>query len=947
MFAPGETRKTITVALVDNTTPEPTEVFWLDLNSPVNATVAQRWTPAFVFDNDATAGTPAIHVTRPVVDEGTRTADFFVWLSRPSTLPVSVSFTTADETAAAGQDYRALSGLLSFAPGEMVKTVSVDIVEDAVAEGRELFRLLLASPSNATLAQAYGVAEIGPSDGPQLGAPYVNARALAVGEGEVGGQFVITLSHPSPNEVRVNFGLHNGSASYSTSTPDFQAYAGTLVFAPGETTKALPFNLIDNGTLEATEMFWLDVNSPVNAVVQQRWTPAYVFDNDASTGAPVIRVGNPVVDEAARVAAFFVSLSRPSTAVVAVQYSTVDGIAVAGQDYRASSGSLTFQPGEVVKTVLVDIVDDGVPEPHEFFSLALTAPGGATLADGFGTTEIGPSDTPAVGQPVVRALPIVVGESDEMPAFVVTLSAPSPNEVRVNFGFDNGSAQYSTSTPDFKAYYGTLVFAPGETTKTLPFTLVDDTTAERTETFWLDLNSPVNAIVAQRWTPALIVDNDATTGTPAISVGDVVVDERAGVAGFVVSLSRPSTNVVTVDFRTMDDTARAEQDYRATFGVLDFQPGEVAKTVLIDIFDDDLTEGDKWFQMVVEDARNATLADAIGAAMIGRSDGVAVNRPQIFAQPVVASEGDGAVRFVVQLSAPSNNEVRVNFSFANGTAFYSTSAPDFRTYAGTLVFSPGETIKDLLVTLVDDTVAEGDELFSLDLNSPVNATLSQRYTSAIVIDDDGPGAVFSRGLGHDVYRISGLLDRIAEGPRGRIDTVVFSGRFADYTIAGGVASRTVTGAADGSDTLLAIERLQFTDRVLAQDTFPGGHAWGAYAMFNAAFDRAPGRAELSQWTAQLDRLGSLEALAQAIINHYAPGAPDEALVTHLWSTIVESPIPLDALSTYVGLVRGGTYSQSQLLELVTTLDLNTVEIVGIVGQTLMLDAAYFAALEPL
>ena len=992
VFAPGETRKTITVALVDNGTPEATEVFWLNLNSPTNATVAQRWTPAFVFDNDAAAGTPAIHVTAPVVDEGARTADFFVWLSRPSTLPVAVSFSTGDDTAAAGQDYRAVSGLLSFAPGEMVKTVSVDIIDDAAAEGREVFRLALSSPSNATLAQPFGVAEIGPSDGPRVGAPYVTARALAVGEGEVGGQFVITLSHPSPNEVRVNFGLDAGSAVYSGSAPDFRSYSGTLVFAPGETTKTLPFIVVDNGAAEPTELFWLDLNSPVNAVVKQRWTPGYVFDDDAVTGTPVVRVSSPVVDESAGVAAFFVSLSRPSTGVVSVDYRTDDGTAVAGQDYRAAAGRLVFQPGEVVKTVLVDVVDDAAAETQEFFNLRLTAPSGATLADGFGTGEIGPSDAPSVGQPYVRARPLAVGEGDDMVAFVVSLSAPSPSEVRVNFGLDSGSAVYSGSAPDFRSYSGTLVFAPGETTKTLPFIVVDDSTSEKAEGFWLDLNSPVNAIVAQRWTPAVIVDNDAATGTPAISVGDVVVDEQAGVAAFTVSLSRPSMGVVLVDYRTADDTAHAGQDYRPTGGWLEFQPGEVVKTVLVEILEDDLTEGDEWFQMILEDPRGATLADAIGAAMIGRSDGVAVSRPQIFATPVVASEGDGAARFVVQLSAPSSNEVRVNFSFDSGSALYSGSAPDFRSYSGTLVFAPGETVKDLWATLVDDTAVEGDELFSLDLNSPVNATLSQRYASAIVIDDDGAGKVFSYGIGNDLYSISSALDRIAEGPRGGIDTVistisytlpdhvenlvltagalnglgnaghnvfrgtadnnlidgkegidtvVFSGRFTDYAINGGVASRTVTSAVEGTDTLLSIERLQFSDRVLVQDTLPGGHTWGGYAMFNAAFDRAPSQAELSRWTAQLDRVGSLEALAQAMINHYAPGVSDEVLVQHLWSTIVETPIPLDALSTYVGLVRGGTYSQAQLLELVTTLDLNTVEIVGIVGQTLTLDPAYF------
>ena len=112
-------------------------------------------------------------------------------------------------------------------------------------------------------------------------------------------------------------------------------------------------------------------------------------------------------------------------------------------------------------------------------------------------------------------------------------------------------------------------------------------------------------------------------------------------------------------------------------------------------------------------------------------------------------------------------------------------------------------------------------------------------------------------------------------------------------------------------------------------------------MLNAAFDTAPDTALLSQWTAQLDRVGSLGALAQAMINAYAPGVSDEALVAYLWGTIVETPIPLDALSTYVGLVRSGSYTQAGLVELVTTLDLNTVEIAGIVGQTLQLDPAWF------
>jgi hypothetical protein len=154
----------------------------------------------------------------------------------------------------------------------------------------------------------------------------------------------------------------------------------------------------------------------------------------------------------------------------------------------------------------------------------------------------------------------------------------------------------------------------------------------------------------------------------------------------------------------------------------------------------------------------------------------------------------------------------------------------------------------------------------------------------------------------------------------------------------------VTSAADGTDTLLSIERLQFSDQIVASDTSPGGNTWEVYAMFNAAFNRGPNLQELSQWTSLLDRLGSATDLAQEMITTYAPGVPDDVLVSYLWGTIVGTPIPADALALYTGLVANGTYTQASLLELVTTLDLNTVEIAGIVGQPLALDPAWFPSL---
>ena len=77
--------------------------------------------------------------------------DFAVTLNRAAAHAVSVDYATVDGTATAGADYTAVSGTLSFAPGETEKTVSVAILDDAVDEGKEKFKLTLSNPQGAFL----------------------------------------------------------------------------------------------------------------------------------------------------------------------------------------------------------------------------------------------------------------------------------------------------------------------------------------------------------------------------------------------------------------------------------------------------------------------------------------------------------------------------------------------------------------------------------------------------------------------------------------------------------------------------------------------------------------------------------------------------------------------------------------------------------------------------
>jgi hypothetical protein len=97
-------------------------------------------------------------------NSGTKNATFVVSLSLASGKTITVGYGTADDTAVAGSDYVATSGVLTFAPGETSKSVNVAVKGDKVKESTETFVLSLSNPLNATLADAQGVGTIKDSD---------------------------------------------------------------------------------------------------------------------------------------------------------------------------------------------------------------------------------------------------------------------------------------------------------------------------------------------------------------------------------------------------------------------------------------------------------------------------------------------------------------------------------------------------------------------------------------------------------------------------------------------------------------------------------------------------------------------------------------------------------------------------------------------------------------
>jgi len=363
----------------------------------------------------------------------------------------------------------------------------------------------------------------------------------------------------------------------------------------------------------------------------------------------------------------------------------------------------------------------------------------------------------------------------------------------VNYATANGTANGF----DLTGVSGTLNFAVGETTKVVRVELLNDGTAENLEHFRFNLNTPVNATLAKATAMVSIVDNDQVVDTPNLFVRDVVVDEQAGTASFVVLLGGPSgqssNSVVTVDYATGNSTsnatATAGSDYTATSGTLTFAAGETVKTVVVDLTNDAVAEGLERFNLNLSNASGATILDGQGVAVIGANDAVAVAQPRISVSDMVASEADGYVDIVVNLSAPGQNAVAVNYATANGTA----NGFDLTGVSGTLNFAVGETTKVVRVELLNDGTVEPLETFRFNLSGAVNASLANTFATITIVDNDTAGInVYSYGISDDVYTVTASTDVIVENPGGGNDLVNAS---VNYTLGANVENLTLTGAA--------------------------------------------------------------------------------------------------------------------------------------------------------
>ncbi len=287
---------------------------------------------------------------------------------------VSVVAATRWGSALPGSDYMETTQTLVFPPGLTTNYLSVKIVSDALVEGPygwEAFQVDLSFPTGgATLGSERQTTAYILEDGVAIG--FQNDVDAAQ---EADGMATIRV---------FRFGLTNAmvSASYSCqdgtakSPSDYTSQSGKVTFAPGVTNALISIPLNDDLLVEGDETFTIRLRSPTGGASLAISNLTVHITDDVS----LVALGSDrTVTEKDGQLVLPVSRWGRTNNTVSVDYSTKDLTAQSGTDYVASTGTLTFLPGQTEQSITVSILDDDVPEDLEQFQVGISHPAGALV----------------------------------------------------------------------------------------------------------------------------------------------------------------------------------------------------------------------------------------------------------------------------------------------------------------------------------------------------------------------------------------------------------------------------------------------------------------------------------------------------------------------------------------------------------------------------------------
>ncbi|MEY4916844.1 MAG: hypothetical protein RL616_757 [Verrucomicrobiota bacterium] len=728
VFGSNEVTKTFSVFINNDTLAEGNEFFTVQLtNATGGATISTTNIATLTIKDDESS----VRFTNAsyVVSEGVTNLLLNVIREGALITPVSVTFATADDSAHAGADYTATNGSLIFPTNTSVRSFRIPIRNNTIVDGARAFTVELSNPLNGLQLGNLSTTTVIINDNDAGGAIRFSTNNFAVTE--TGTNAVITLlrSGGLASGVTVRFNVEEGSAEAGA---DYSNVTQVVTFNAGETNKKVFIPIINDALVENPETVLLSLEDPTGgaSLGSSNLTATLTITSDDVGGTINFLRTNFFAYENATNLYVIVTRTGGKASGVTVDYATQSGVASSGDDFAETSGTLTFAANETNKLITIPIVNDSLAEVNETFYITLSeVTGGATLAATNPIELIIVDDESSIG---IGSNNYTVSEGATNLVVTLYRTGALLTPVSVDFSTVNDSA---AAPGDFVATNVTVNFPSNVISKTILVRIVNDTIVEGGESFGLRLSNPQGGVQLNFLSNAVvnITDNDLG-GEIRFSTNNFTVAENGTNASITLLRSGGLASGVTVHLKVEDGSAEVNADYSNATQTVTFNAGETNKKVFIPIINDTIVENPETIFLTLEDIAGGASPGSITAATLTITDNDLGGVISLVSTTLSASENGTNFSVNVKRTGGAASGVTVDYATHSGTA---TSGSDFSETDGTLTFGANETNKVILVPILNDTLAEGNESFTLVL-SGVNggATLNPTNTATLTIVDD-------------------------------------------------------------------------------------------------------------------------------------------------------------------------------------------------------------------
>lgn len=746
---------------------------------------------------------------------------FTVTRSGNTAVATTVAWSVSGSVDAADFGGTLPSGVVSFAAGELSKTVTFSASDDAVAETDEVFAVTLgARTGNGAVLGSSTSANfvIRDNDAPPAIIVSPEVRVTEGNSGSVVATFVITRVGNLGRADNVTWAFSHGTSSASDFAPE-PASSGSVSFGVGQATAEVKVSIAGDTAVEPNETFFLDLTSATWGVIASPGRAVGVIVTDDVNNAFTIAPKAPSVEEgqsAERLVEFNITRSGVATAEASVVWAlegTVDADDLGSG--QATGGVVSFAAGQTQGTVSIRVKGDTRIEADEVLTVRLLEAQG--LGAGLGgtvaasTTLVNDDPKAQVSVRVTSAATVAEGNAGTSVTHTFALTRVGDLSQAATLPWRIGGAVDGSDFGTSRLPTGTAAFAAGSATTSVTVTTRGDTLFEPDETLSL-LLSEGDLVVpsATQGTASVVLTNDDEPNEIRIRAINSALIERsvAGVAtNFQFEVSRigdlseaASVRIEVVGSGTYP--ADAQDFVGGTFlnFTLQLNPGDRARTFFVQVAQDTLREPDESFTAIIRGVTGGTVSATQGSASATiltdeALPGLAIEAPA--ARVVEGQSGLKAITFTITRDLAISEASTVQWSL--GGAVNADDLGPGQTLQGVVSFGSFESFKTVTVQLRGDDVFEPEEALTLTLQNPTGALILAGKASATVLVTNDDNVV-----------------RVVQGTAALNEKVVLAGPRADHVLTYEPAAgslRVVDQVLDrnGDVRLQAVEVVQFGD----------------------------------------------------------------------------------------------------------------------------------------